>query len=898
MFRSASPEAFRFNVAISGLDKKISCLTNDYKSLFVGLMNGCITKYSLLPCPDEATEPKYELREECTKQLKKNEPIKSMRMIPTMNMLFALCGGRLHILDCRTLRDQLSLPQQEKISYFTLYENINPTPRLLVGHKRNCKIYEFAPRKIFTKSDERTEYVFPETPSAILWFQRRLFLAYKNRPLSILDEGDGNTPREIDCHCGDHPILKLLPQNRVLAFTKAGVAVILNSDGFPVAATLSFTSTPRFFGFSFPHIIASGRYSVDVESIQDCRHVGRLDLESRNIANKVHRECVALSDGIHDSDDFGDSRNPIFIATQHPNSVFQVVPIRIERQVGRLFDNGQVSEAEDFVKKYLSKETDESLKRAMLEMFHCSAGTVHFFGLRFAKAFEYFLKSEIDPRDIIAYFQSVQPTSFSGYVPDRLVNRSIKLLLDPPAPIIEANGQAEYLRALNELGKFLWLRRDKWSSLAHVAEVIDTTLLKIYITQNDSINMDKLVSEPNSVLLSDVEALLISQPRYHTLALLCISQGEDSRALDIYKNLGLGKCSELGFDGQRETIEFLRKCDDTKLIFGFSKWVLEKGDEKDAMRIFTDREGDLKLNEDDILRQLATIVPSSRALMLKLQYLEHCVSSSVGSQSQQCSFHTQLAECYVDNIISAIEEFKRNKGVWKAEKKRDHDRFVKDTREAFCVFLRNSTRYEPETVLKRIENTELHNECVVLLSHLKEHERALEKLIFDIKSLESAEQYCERNTNPDLPPEKQPFVLLLRLLFKPSNNRRPDTDAAIELLENHAHHIDPQAAMPLLPENVPIKNLLKYFRKMVPDTSLRKRQAGVSRALAQAEFAQVKFEHTKLAEQFVMMDQNRRCPECAEKFATSVAFHVFPSDLSVTHIKVECSGIHEKKLKL
>ena len=250
-------------------------------------------------------------------------------------------------------------------------------------------------------------------------------------------------------------------------------------------------------------------------------------------------------------------------------------------------------------------------------------------------------------------------------------------------------------------------------------------------------------------------------------------------------------------------------------------------------------------------------------------------------------------------------------------------------------FLRSSLHYNPERMLSKFPRNHLLEERCVLLSRVGQHEEALTILAHRLRDPEAAERYCitaynqsRRGAAAGLSaasaaatatasangPQSAAagsgeaegndlFLLLLKVYLLPSATDPSASQssfsaapppasssssssslllsAAVSLLTHHCQHIDPIAALELLPASTPISLLQPYLLRVLRQQRHRHRAGEIVKQLHRAEHLNTRLLYLDTCRQGTVMTEHTLCERCGKRIG-GASFARYP-DGSVLH---------------
>jgi len=155
----------------------------------------------------------------------------------------------------------------------------------------------------------------------------------------------------------------------------------------------------------------------------------------------------------------------------------------------------------------------------------------------------------------------------------------------------------------------------------------------------------------------------------------------------------------------------------------------------------------------------------------------------------------------------------------------------KEMRKRLLTFLKNSSHYDIQKLLICAQDTDLHEERVILNSKHGSHSKALHILIYEYKmpdAHEKAEEYCLKNDEAS--PSKEPWggaslakqynSLLLELLQlytypEQESYRQEFRRIRQKLLQKHFHLVDPCKVLDLFEQSTTIADAWPYLSSVL-----------------------------------------------------------------------------------
>ncbi|KAJ1823403.1 Vacuolar morphogenesis protein 6 [Coemansia sp. RSA 2675] len=424
--------------------------------------------------------------------------------------------------------------------------------------------------------------------------------------------------------------------------------------------------------------------------------------------------------------------------------------------------------------------------------------------------------------------------------------------------------------------------------VAAMAQVVDTTLLKVYLECSPGL-LGPLLRVKNHCDVEQSEGLLIEHRRFSELVDLYHGKGLYRKALQLLQSQGISPDGG-ALQGTSPTVRYLLRlpADQFELILEYIRWPLQEDDSSPSSivaSVFTDdRPAAEAFPRPRVASFLRLISPA-----LVIQYLAYAFETW-GDETGV--LHDDMIAAYLDSIGST-------QGPGDAPDEQLRQRLQR--------FLRTSKHYSPEKALARLPDDGLLQERALVLSRLGRHEHALGLLVFGVASLVLAEQYCVDNVDAC----SGVFVLLLKILVGSPPSDIVDNEAALlrsgslasagggplpstveqvegarqeihrrfagHFLSMHHQHIPAADALRLLPPDLPFTpDLLAYLRGQLCALDQATRASDVVRNLRVGEDTQSKRQLHRLQSGFVVISESRTCPHCLKRIGSGTAFAVIP----------------------
>ncbi|KAG8960758.1 hypothetical protein FRC00_014207 [Tulasnella sp. 408] len=474
-----------------------------------------------------------------------------------------------------------------------------------------------------------------------------------------------------------------------------------------------------------------------------------------------------------------------------------LLPSTLGSQIDSLLESNRVDDAVSLlnqVREKLEKSTvvDEGEVREVL-LIHQRIAFRYLFATGFDDAGKHFLLGKTDPRLLVRLFPelrgnmittSEELSVFAGVADQARTFDSIDAIIMAnlvrnyhphiKPSVEEATPTAELRRVLNMtardmLASFLKKSRDNVPSLVvdpldvpKVQKIVDTTLLKLHIEENQTPQMMALVNMSENIVVTEVEALLVEHHKFTVLSKLYEKKGDQTKLLEIWSKVVDGEWKDPALANPLPRIkDMLLETKDRVLVQRYGIWLI-KHDPEASLKLFTTRDAkrSMKLDENLILRAL-------RAADARVgeRYLEHLV---LVRRNPEPALSTQLAKSYIERLVSSLEDPEVLR-MWRealatytgrgasadssltslpflSYLTRLADRQHALTRIKLALLLQGSTLYDVEAIRSQLENGGSKGffplETAIVYGRIGNHDAALSILVHSLKDSTTAEAYC------------------------------------------------------------------------------------------------------------------------------------------------------------
>ncbi|KAJ3163142.1 Vam6/Vps39-like protein [Geranomyces michiganensis] len=586
-----------------------------------------------------------------------------------------------------------------------------------------------------------------------------------------------------------------------------------------------------------------------------------------------------------------------------PSAIWRLIPIDFEDQIEQLVLASSFAQAQALVEDLdFPSESDKiaNVMRIRGMYAHHLFRTEH----RYAEALAILQELQASPLDIINLYPDLAPPepggghgeeedekSGAGPAPEvpQTDSKAVRMLLtyltEQRAVLSKLRLQQERHTAATGVGAELQ-GNEVYPVLAdtvYLSEVIDTTLLKVYLRINEAL-VGPLLRVSNYCNVEESEALLLERGKHDELVGLYRAKGLHRKALDFLKQRAVSPDSTASEIAKMVTyLHALNINDEMDLVLDYATWILQK-DPEEGMKVFTEYYDDVGHDaRTRIVRFLESISDD-----FAIAYLEHLISE-LGDTDPDLS--DSLVFCYVAKLKRELASrtglqgpMVPNRDAGKdespAKKNIDSGRSFWDMRRKLAEFLETSSYYRADKVLASFPTDALYEERATVLSRLKRHEEALRIYTEQVRNYRLANLYCERHYDPDDPESRDVFIILLRIyLAMVAADEYPMAEVH-SFLTTYGASINAAQALYILPDTVPLQNLLGYFERGMHDLHRARNMNEVVKNLLKAEVIQFKERLTHVQAKRIPITEERMCSICLKRIANSVFTH-FPNGVVV-----------------
>eukprot|EP01084_Bolivina_argentea_P259693 438277_1 len=261
---------------------------------------------------------------------------------------------------------------------------------------------------------------------------------------------------------------------------------------------------------------------------------------------------------------------------------------------------------------------------------------------------------------------------------------------------------------------------------------------------------------------------------------------------------------------------------------------------------------------------------------------------------------------------------------------------VGELRRKLIKFLKTSKYFIPTNIKNLFPKHNLLEEQAWLRAQIPQHKEALNIIVYELQDPEMAEEYCDQiwnEFNSELELIKNNLILesennnynkidvnkigilaknklfgdmkwveadkiyltLLDVYLKPPNKYKLRQEKfllhALKMLNDNHLRVDPIAVFNKLPENIKVKNCLKYMESVFKSCFEKKRQYQVKKNLLKQASLKLSARKNRKEESFQRISENTKCTKCNKRIGQA-AFVRYPDSNVFHYVCVRHSNIN------
>ncbi|KAJ5693418.1 hypothetical protein N7462_002841 [Penicillium macrosclerotiorum] len=409
-------------------------------------------------------------------------------------------------------------------------------------------------------------------------------------------------------------------------------------------------------------------------------------------------------------------------------------------------------------------------------------------------------------------------------------------------------------------------------TLRSKARLVDTTLFRahMYATPSLAGSLFRIANfcEPDVVM-----ERLEETGRYNDLIDFLYGKRLHRQALELLRRFGHEESGLLS--GPTRTVAYLQNLppDQIDLILEFGEWPLRTNHELGMEVFLAETENAETLPRLRVLDFLEKIDEK-----LAVWYLEHVVQEW---NELSPDLHQRLLMLYLDQVNADKNDAK--------------------SKAKFLSMLRESEQYSLAKTLDRLdrEDPDFYEPRAIIFSKMGQHRQVLEIYVFKLEDHEKAEEYCNQvhlsemttqagDNQDEEAADNSIYLTLLSLYLSPPHGYQPQHSPALAVLAKHGSRLPADAALTLIPVNLPVQELEFYFKGRMRAANSVFNEARIVANLRKARDVQTQAQlalgdgvrNGGTRARHVTITEERICGVCHKRLGGSV-INVFPDNMVV-----------------
>ncbi|ORX41634.1 hypothetical protein BCR36DRAFT_363859 [Piromyces finnis] len=902
---------------------QIECIETWDNNIYVGTSDGSIINFMINKYPQnenkfiDGTFSYY--KSEChyvqRKTVSDKKPINKIIIIPSESILLVLCDNSIVFLESNSLN---SIPPA-KLSPIKNVLNVC-TDEAVTSNLQICIAKRYSIEYVNFDHGVHQLMEFPHNFSNILkmkCYSNKVCIA-DNDSYYIFDITTGESiPLFSHNQAYGKPLLNVLDKDEFMFVTSTaqgmGLGVFVSPKGDATRGTLQWKYYPNSIAFQYPYVLAlMDDNALAIHNILDQKLIQNIYIP-KDVQQPIRIANVRLV--FIDNDQQDDAKNlNIKVLLYSSNKLFALTMKPIDFQLKEMMNGKYVNYALFLLEHDIFKdEYYVEIKEAKLRQFYRNAGYVLMKETLFDDALECFKKGSVSPINLINLFEEYRiPTpltspiklEYNDIIPDSIntliTNHMNKNYKDIDETTKISFSQAFYENAKNMLMKYLKFSRKNQIASGKKQE-IDTTLLKLYIENNDKKLYD-LIKKENYCNIEESIEILKEKKKYYAMGLLYQSKGLFQKALEIWLKIESKQLKDTDFPGIQFIVDFLSNTEDKELVWKYSKWVLNENQKLGAKIFMSEKHKDL--DQNNVVSYLEK--KWNEAALIYLEYLIYVI------KTKDSSFHTNLGLSYIKSIIeytkTSMDKFEQiDKDFNDVSENLSYISYLKSNKSneiincrlKFLNFIQTSEYINPSHLLKKLAKYEiLMIEKVYLYSKSFEHEKALKILLHQLNDYNGAEEYCHENQKKcekqklamkistsdineinnqtkdspnlsdlhlnSLPKKNESLYLTLLRLYIKMENRDLLAPKIIKLLNSSYQEFSIKEVLDIIPLHWSLNILNSFLTRSIRNSIHIEQQTKIIKNIVKGENTNVKMVLNKHLDKIppLIIDNNTKCSLC------------------------------------
>ncbi|XP_022644314.1 vam6/Vps39-like protein isoform X2 [Varroa destructor] len=844
----------------------IECAATYRDTLLLGTKQGYLTTFRVTKAHPPNSESPLDVRLHKTFKSFSKKPINELVVVEDHDLLISLSDQTVNV---HRISETFPLLRQFKgVTTFACgtqrvkrhndgSDNVSPSDRnytvvrLCIAQRRRIQ-YFYWKHNDSAFIEHPYEHTLPDVPRIMVWSSKEhLIVGFKTSYVLLKANKTGDLRELRTISRQPEPLITRLQDDSYAVLSEKNVHLVnMNGDRIQIEPII-MSELPVSLAYDYPYLMGLSPAGVEVHTINPTLTIQTIQITQ----TPKPLGLIVWKSGM------------VFVIST--NNVWCLVRASVGDQLSACKDQKQFHLALMLAKLLDASDADKARCKYHLE----NLLAFDFFAKgQYQKAFKLFEEIRTDPVHVI------------GLVPS-LLKEQYRKMLQYPASVPKLD-ESQLTTAMTELIVYLssarrFIKSQECDNVQVggileginavrpkklLLQIIDTTMLHLYINVNPNLVAALLSFKDNHCHLEESEALLKEHQKIVERIILYEQKGAHHKALQLLSEQALIPSSPL--HGHEHTIAYLQRLsgDHFDLILEYAKWVIDAFPD-DGLKIFTEGTcGRELLPRERVLQFLEKESPT-----LIVRYLEHLI---LHWHDDNVRFHNLLIHKYREQIIR-ITNSELN------------DPSVTSIREKLVDFLRTSNRYTPSIFPQWFLNDKLYLECAIVMGKLGRHQDALTIYIHVLRDLKRAEDYCVEQYLGKKACDRNVFIILLTLYITPAKiclkaldisapaaeSDPPDIMEILNLLDRHVDKLDPLRAIEMLPPEVPLQKLEEFITKLLKEQSIQLSKLRVLNALLLSDNVKAKLLKFNLVKFCVTIDDSKLCDICQRRINRSVFVH-------------------------
>lgn len=734
---------------------------------------------------------------------------------------------------------------------------------------------------------EKRELNIPDQARSVVWFGDDISVGLKSEYIT-LDANSASQIYERIVEKGTIPCTYLLPDRNVLEIHNISTVYVLSPSTGKSIWNINFAEAPIMFAYSYPYVLSITSKGIEIRpyfqstSIQQFIALTNLKFISSDYTHNIN---IPKKDSV------------VYLASK--KQLWALKPVPLQQQVESLKKDRAFPEALEFCEAV----TDSDLEQRSKLIADCKLrlGFKKFSDGIYHVAFKYFSDLHIEPIALLSLFGSatwVWSKEAGPILPVRIQKiQASKNPLEPTKFVENSLTKAlsiliTYLLNYRKSNPQLQLTLPKdsiaWEDVEDLATLLDTCILLISVQLKEKSIIEILLKNKNNHChLRKCESVLQTTQNYDWLIQLYYTKNEHLTALNYLKELS--KVYTGPFSGPFRTMDYLIQLGPEwwEIIKKFSQWVIETN-LNDSYKIFTCRDKDKMLPPLDVLDFLKNIYDKfedierkSSSRFLIITFLEYMINVE-GSTIPE--LHNELIYFYLKQVLFSKQQYcmatgtKPSKYVVAGSEPNPLGQY----RTKLINFLQKSSFYNAPKIHALgfpLEENAMFEEKAILYSKDGRHNEALKLIVYKMKELETAENYCSKNYQSK--DGDDVYLEFFKVLIEP----QPDTDEtlfnlnyAIDILNKYSNQIDISTALELLPPSTFVRDLEAFLKSVLRHKYEVYHNGKILLNISKTQSMKIDQEYNNLRNRPVKISIDTCCSECKKRIGDAI-FAVYESNI-------------------